>query len=144
MALARKALVKYSGLRISVTPVAAISGGGFKSADFNYVLSGPDLERLREYSVAIVAGLKASPGIVDVDTSFTYAKPELRVRIDRDRAQDLGVKIEDIANSLRTMVGGQENITKYKEGGELYQVRLRVDKSYRDRLDVISGLYVPS
>jgi hydrophobic/amphiphilic exporter-1 (mainly G- bacteria), HAE1 family len=81
---------------------------------------------------------------VDVDTSLTFAKPELRVRIDRDRAQDLGVKIEDIANSLRTMVGGEEDITKYKEGDDLYQVRLRVDRSYRDRPDVIAGLYVPS
>ncbi|MBP8003729.1 MAG: efflux RND transporter permease subunit, partial [Elusimicrobia bacterium] len=144
MALARKALAKYEGLRIGVTPIAAISGGGFKSSDFNYVISGPDLDRLRDYSAAIVERLKKAPGIVDVDTSLTYAKPELRVRIDRDRAQDLGVKIEDIANSLRTMVGGEEDITKYKEGDDLYQVRLRVDKNYRDRPDVISGLYVPS
>jgi len=144
MALARKALAKYEGLRIAVTPVAGISGGGFKSADFNYVLSGPDLDRLREYSAAIIDRLKKAEGIVDVDTSLTYAKPELRVRIDRDRAQDLGVKIEDIANALRTMVGGQEDITKYKEGDDLYQVRLRVDKNYRDRPDVIAGLYVQS
>ncbi len=144
MALARKALGKYEGLRIAVTPIAGLSGGGFKASDFNYVISGPDLDRLRDYSAAIVDRLKKSEGIVDVDTSLTYAKPELRVRIDRDRAQDLGVKIEDIANSLRTMVGGQEDITKYKEGDDLYQVRLRVDKNYRDRPDVISGLYVQS
>ena len=144
MALARRGLAKYTGLRISVTPIAAISGGGFKAADFNYVVSGPDLDRLREYSAAIVDGLKKVPGIVDVDTSLTFAKPELRVRIDRDRAQDLGVKIEDIANSLRTMVGGEEDITKYKEGDDLYQVRLRVDRDYRDRPDVIAGLYVAS
>jgi hydrophobic/amphiphilic exporter-1 (mainly G- bacteria), HAE1 family len=144
MALVRRALGKYTGLRVSVTPIAAISGGGFKSSDFNYILSGPDLGKLREYSSAIVEGLKSSKGLVDVDTSLTFAKPELRVRIDRDRAQDLGVKIEDIANSLRTMVGGEEDITKYKEGDDLYQVRLRVDRSYRDRPDVIAGLYVPS
>ncbi|TXH29872.1 MAG: efflux RND transporter permease subunit [Elusimicrobia bacterium] len=144
MALARRALGKYTGLRVSVTPIAAISGGGFKASDFNYVLSGPDLGKLRDYSSAIVEGLRNSKGLVDVDTSLTFAKPELRVRIDRDRAQDLGVKVEDIANSLRTMVGGEEDITKYKEGDDLYQVRLRVDRNYRDRPDVIAGLYVPS
>ncbi|MCG3206167.1 MAG: Multidrug resistance protein MdtB [Elusimicrobia bacterium] len=144
MAMARKALSKYSGLRIGVSPISAISGGGFKSTDFNYVLAGPDLEKLQQYSAELVKGLKAVPGIVDVDTSLVFAKPEINVRINRDRAQDLGVKIEDIANSLRTMVGGEEDITKYKEGDDLYQVRLRVDKNYRNNAAVVAGLFVPS
>jgi HAE1 family hydrophobic/amphiphilic exporter-1 len=81
---------------------------------------------------------------VDVDTTLVFAKPEVKVRIDRDRAQDLGVKIEDIATSLRTMVAGDEKITKYKEGDELYEVRIRVDRQFRDRKEVVGGLYVPS
>jgi hydrophobic/amphiphilic exporter-1 (mainly G- bacteria), HAE1 family len=146
MAMARKALAKYegTGLRLSVSNVNLLSTGAFKSVDFNFALVGPDLEKLREYSSKIVEGLKKVKGIVDVDTSLVFAKPELKVRIDRDRAQDLGVKVEDIANSLRTMVGGEEDITKYKEADDLYQVRLRVDKNYRDQPEVISALLVPS
>ncbi|MFH1262753.1 MAG: efflux RND transporter permease subunit [Pseudomonadota bacterium] len=146
MTAARKALAKYegTGLRLSVSNVNMISTGAFKSVDFNYVVVGPELDKLREYSSAIAAGLRKEKGIVDVDTSLVFAKPEIKVRIDRDRAQDLGVKIEDIANSLRTMVGGEEDITKYKEGDDLYQVRLRADKSYRDQPEVISALLVPS
>ena len=144
MAMARLAFAKYKGLRVGVTPISPFSGGGFKAADFTYFLTGPDLDHLRAYSAEIVKGLKAVPGLVDVDTSLVFSKPELKVRINRERAQDLGVKVEDIANTLRTMVGGEEDITKYKEGDELYQVRLRVAKGYRDRKDAISALYVPS
>jgi HAE1 family hydrophobic/amphiphilic exporter-1 len=145
MALARKAFAKYTGLRLTVSVVPQISGGGFKASDFQYIIAGPDLETLRQVSGAMIDKLhKDVPGLVDLDTSLIFAKPEIKVRIDRDRAQDLGVKVEDIANALRTMVGGEEDITKYKDGDELYQVRLRVDKSYRDNLDAIRGLYVPS
>jgi HAE1 family hydrophobic/amphiphilic exporter-1 len=117
---------------------------GFKNADLTYYLAGPDLEGLRRYSERIVAGLRAVPGIVDVDTSLVFAKPELKVRIHRDRAQELGVKVEDVALSLRTMVSGEEDVTKYKEGDDLYQVRLRVDKPFRDRPEAIGALLVPS
>jgi HAE1 family hydrophobic/amphiphilic exporter-1 len=145
MALARKAFAKYSGLRLTVSVVPQISGGGFKSADFQYIIAGPDLETLRQVSGEMIDKLRKDVrGLVDLDTSLIFAKPEVKVKIDRDRAQDLGVKVEDIANALRTMVGGEEDITKYKEGDELYQVRLRVDKPYRDNLEAIRGLYVPS
>jgi len=145
MALARRAFAKYSGLRLTVGVVPQISGGGFKTSDFQYIIAGPELETLRQASGVMIDKLRRDvPGLVDLDTTLVFAKPEIKVKIDRDRAQDLGVKIEDIANSLRTMVGGEEDITKFKEGDDLYQVRLRADKPYRDRLDAIRGLYVPS
>ena len=145
MALARQAFAKYSGLRLTVSVVPQISGGGFKTAEFQYIIAGPDLETLRQVSGAMIDKLRKDVrGLVDLDTSLIFAKPEIKVKIDRDRAQDLGVKVEDIANALRTMVGGEEDITKFKDGDELYQVRLRVDKPYRDKLETIRGLYVPS
>lgn len=146
MALARHAFAKYegTGLRLQVTNVDLLSGAGAKETDFSYVLGGPELEPLRQYSDAVVKEMKKIHGFVDLDTSLVFAKPELKVRIDRERAQDLGVKVEDIANSLRTMVGGEEDITKYKEGDDLYQVRLRVDRNYRNQKEVISALLIPS
>ena len=143
--LARRALAKYSALRLSVSPVSHFGGGGkMRDADFQYYITGPDLTVLRAYADKVVAALKAVPGVVDVDTTMVFAKPEIKVRIDRDRAQDLGVKVEDIALGLRTMVSGEEKITKYKEGGELYEVRIRVDKQFRDRKEVVGALHLPS
>lgn len=144
MAQARQAFAKYKGLRIGVAVISPISGGGFKDADFNYFLTGPDLKKLQEAATVMQSRLKTVSGLVDVDSSLVFAKPELKVHLNRERAQDLGVKVEDIANTLRTMVGGEEDITKYKEGDDLYQVRLRVAKDDRNRAETIAGLTLPS
>ena len=83
--LARRALAKYSALRLSVNPVSHFGGGKMRDAAFQYYITGPDLNLLREYSAKVVEALKATPGVVDVDTSLVFAKPEIKVRIDRDR-----------------------------------------------------------
>lgn len=137
----REMLSKYTGLRLAVMPVGGF-GGGEHELQFN--ISGPDLARLDEYSRAVADRLRSVRGAVDVDTSFSYARPEYRVEIDRARAHDLGVKVEDIATSLRTLVGGEEDITKFKDGDELYQVRLRASESFRDRREALEALTVPA
>ena len=70
-------------------------------------LTGPDLDKLNTYSQAMLAKLKQIPNVADADTSLVYGKPELRVEIDRQRAADLGVRVNDIAQALNTMVAGQ-------------------------------------
>ena len=137
----REMMNKYKGLRVSVSPVGGFGGG---EAELQYNISGPDLAKLDEYSRAVADRLRSIKGAVDVDTSFSYAKPEYRVEIDRRRAHDLGVKVEDIATSLRTMVGGEEDITKYKDGDDLFQVRLRAEETFRDRKEAIEALMVPA
>ena len=141
MATERDMMAKYTGLRTAVSAAGGFGGG---EKELQYVVMGPDLEKLQVYAGAVADHMKTLKGVVDVDLSFSYAKPEYRVEIDRDRAHDLGVKIEDIATSLRTMVGGEEDITKFKDGDELYQVRVRADSNYRDRKDVLEALVVPA
>src|SRR6185436_4955013 len=72
-------------------------------------------------------------------------KPELRVQIDRERAADLGVRTQDIAAALRLMVGGDEEVTRFRDPqvNEDYDVQLRL--SERDRSDpaTLTRLYVP-
>ncbi|MFH1619700.1 MAG: efflux RND transporter permease subunit, partial [bacterium] len=125
MAASREMMAKYTGLRTSVSPSGGMGGG---DKELQYVVTGPELDKLQAYAGKIAGHLRTLKGVVDVDNSFSYAKPEYRVEIERDRAHDLGVKIEDIATSLRTMVGGEEDITKFKEGDDLFQVRVRADK----------------
>src|SRR6185503_10190225 len=73
MARAREEIVaKYqkefpNQLRTSVNPVAAISGGGFRNADIQYVIGGPDLDKLTQYSSGMLAKLKTVPDVVDAD-----------------------------------------------------------------------------
>jgi len=81
---------------------------------------------------------------VDVDSSLNIGNPEVQVRIARDKASDLGVSVTDVAQALRLMVSGEQQITKYKEGDELYEVRVRVRPEQRGNVDSVSGLMIPA
>ncbi|HEY7364590.1 MAG TPA: efflux RND transporter permease subunit, partial [Methylomirabilota bacterium] len=84
-------------------------------------------------------------GIVDTDTTLRLDRPELRVEIDRDRAADLRVETEQIATALRLMVGGDDEVSRFRDPlvDEDYDVTLRLTESYRGRADTIARLYVP-
>ncbi|HEX2490670.1 MAG TPA: efflux RND transporter permease subunit, partial [Blastocatellia bacterium] len=131
-------------LRAIVSPVAAISGGGGRfNADISFMLRGPNLDKLDQYSQHLLNKLKAMPGVVDADSSLIVGKPELRAAIDRQKASDLGVNVADIAQSLRLLVGGDQ-ISTYNEGGEQYEVHVRANEDFRTDPDGINTLNVPS
>jgi HAE1 family hydrophobic/amphiphilic exporter-1 len=145
MAQARRRLKKYPDLRVSVQNVATISGGGFRSAAMQYTLQGPDLNKLAAYSDRLQNFLRSIPGVVDVDSTLETGKPEIGIEIDRERAAALGVSVEDVARSLRTVYEGDDRVTQpFREGDELYEVRLRVAPEFRNDQKVIGALYVPS
>jgi HAE1 family hydrophobic/amphiphilic exporter-1 len=133
----------YKDLHPAVQVPSVVSGGGNLNADIVFVIRGPDLGKLKEYSDGVTGILRGTPGAVDVDTTLEEGKPELRVHINRDKAADVGVSVGSIANALRTMVGGQV-VSSYREGDDRYDVRLRVAEKYRNNEREISQLYVPS
>jgi HAE1 family hydrophobic/amphiphilic exporter-1 len=130
-------------LRTSVNPVAAISGGGFRNADIQFVIGGPDLDKLTKYADDMLAKMKTIPTLVDVDSSLISGKPELRVVIDRARAADLGVRIGDIAQSLNTLVAG-EKVSTFNAGTDEYNVRVRAIGEFRANADSLKRLMVAS
>jgi HAE1 family hydrophobic/amphiphilic exporter-1 len=79
-----------------------------------------------------------------VDSSYEAGKPELQVIVNRDKASDLNVNVASIANALRVLVGGDEQVTTYREGDDRYDVLLRVAKQFRDSPQALERLYVPS
>lgn len=141
MSYVREMMAKYDGIRSSVVAAGGF-GSGQKQLQFN--IMGPDLDTLFEIADRVLAKIKKVPGVVDADLSSSKAKPEYRVEIDRNRAHDLGVKISDIASALRTMVGGTENITKFKDNGELYEVRVRAENGYRNTKELIEAMIIPA
>ena len=83
------------------------------------------------------------PGLVDVDTTLSLRKPEVQVSIDRERASDLGIPVQTIANTLNVLVGGQP-ISRFTDGTEQYDVWLRADKQFRGNPQTLDLLSVPS
>ena len=139
-----KYLKEFPGqLRTSVQQVAAISGGGFRNADIQYVIGGPDLEKLTKYSEALLAKMKTIPDVVDADSSLVTGKPELRVVIDRARAADLGVRVADIAQALNTLVAGQK-VSTFNAGTDQYNVRVRAVGEFRSSVEGLKQMIVSS
>ena len=130
-------------LRTSVQQVAAISGGGFRNADIQYVIDGPDLEKLTKYSEALLVKMKTIPDVVDADSTLVTGKPELRVIIDRARAADLGVRVSDIAQALNTLVAGQE-VSTFNAGTDQYNVRVRAIGEFRASVEGLQRMIVSS
>jgi len=130
MADARRLLAQYPDLRSSVAGVNPLASGGARISDLELDLRGPDLDRLQEYSDRLMAGMRALPGLVDVDTTLAVRTPELRLLIDREKASDLGVNVRDIAATVQTYIAG-EPVSKYKEGDEQYDIWLRAEPGKR-------------
>jgi len=140
---ARTIMQQYPDLRVAVQDVQAFQATGFRQVDVDLNLVGPDLNQLQKYAQQIVDWMATRGHYVDVDTSLSLRKPELRVRIDRERASDLGIPVQTIAATLNVLVGG-EPIGKYKEADEQYDVWLRAEKPFRADVDAINNLTVPS
>ena len=139
----RQVLPQYASLNLR-TQVATISAiGAGNNAEIQFWIGGPDLNKLAEYSAVLLAKLKSLPGAVDADTDLVVGKPELGVHIDRAKAADLGVRVQDIAATLNVLVGGQE-ITDYFEGGEQYEVHVRAKEQDRASAAAIRRAEVPS
>ena len=141
----RDVLPKFAAehLRTSVDKVAEISGGGISNKEISFYISGPDLQKLGEYSRRLTTALSKVPGVVDMDTSLILGKPEMSVSLDRKKAAELGVQVADVAETLRVMVGGRK-ISTYNEGGEQYEVHARSIQQVRTDAEGISQMAVPS
>ena len=79
---------------------------------------------------------------MDLDTGQAYRQPEVQVHIDRQKASDLGVRVDAIASTLRTMIGG-EKVGFFRELGEQYDVRLRLREDFRATPGGLPRIYAP-
>jgi len=129
-----------AGIRTAVQQGGGPGGGG---GGIQFMVQGPDLKQLEQYSEQLRQKALAIPGLVDVDTTLNAGKPEISVLLDRPKAADLGVSIADAADAIRLLVAGDQ-VTTFNDGGEQYQVHLRAEEINRSSTDAIAGLPVPS
>ncbi len=104
---------------------------------------GDDLATLKTIADRVENIVRTTPGAVDVENSLETSKPELRIRIDREKASDLGVNVGLIATTARALVDGYV-ATKYQEGEDQYDVRVQLRKEDRTSLENVNNLSVKS
>jgi len=119
------------------------SGPGGDDKPITFSVRGEDLNKINTIAEQVKEAAKDVPGAVDVSSSLEASKPEVRVKIDRDKASDLGVNVYSIASSVRAMVDGYVS-TKFQEGNEQYDVRVRLKESNRKSIADIQNLMIMS
>lgn len=142
----RHKLARYHDIRPQIRNYSAFSLGG-SPVDIDFVIRGPQLETLSKYAETLRNKIKNGEiaGIVDADTTLKLDKPELRVDIDRTRAADLGVDIQDIGTALQLMVGGDDKVSRFHDDqvNDDYDVELRLIQGKRNDQRAIDKLYLP-
>lgn len=138
----RRRVRKFDDLRVGVRNLQTFNLGS-GNRDIDFAIRGPELEPLARYAEDLRAKSEGL-GIIDADTTLKLNKPELQARIDRARAADLGVRTQDVAETLRLLVGGDQEVTRFRDAqvGEDYDVQLRLTEGDRRDPDTISRLYV--
>jgi HAE1 family hydrophobic/amphiphilic exporter-1 len=108
------------------------------------VIRGPDLNQLADISKKVADRMRQYPDLVDVNPSLNLNTPELQVKVDRQRAADIGVRMTDISDAVRLFYSGEDEITRFKEGSEQYPVTMQLIPEQRDNPDVLNRMMVPS
>ncbi len=131
-------------LRCQIRAFQAINLGG-GPFDIDFVVRGPELSALNSYGEELRKRALEIGGFRGLDTSLRVNKPEVKVEIDRERAADLGVDARDIGTALRIMVGGDDEVSRFRDpaANEDYDVELRLLSKDRDRPDIVENLYLP-
>ncbi|MFN0197586.1 MAG: efflux RND transporter permease subunit [Planctomycetaceae bacterium] len=142
MAEVRNRLKQLPDLQVRVRNLTSFRQGA--PVDIDFSITGPNMDELLRFSNQIRDRAKTIPGIVDVYSTLQIDSPELLVRIDRDRAADLGVDVREIADTLRVAVGGDDRVSRYRDQtvDDAYDVELRLINVDRSDVQSISQLYV--
>ncbi len=133
--------IKYlAGANISIRTQGG-PGGNEKPVTLS--IRGDNLSKLQTIADKVENIVKSTPGAVDIENSLEISKPELRINIDREKASDLGINPFLIASTIRSMVDGYV-ATKFQQGEDQIDVRVRLKKENRSNLNDLELLTVKS
>ncbi|HQZ79794.1 MAG TPA: efflux RND transporter permease subunit [Steroidobacteraceae bacterium] len=131
------------GLRIVVIqpPGLGVRGGG---KPLQVVLGGSDYDELASWRDKVMARLQAeNPRIIALESDYLERKPQISVRIDRNKAADLGVSLATVGHTLETMLGSRI-VTTFLRGGEEYNVVVQARDDERASVNDLGDIYVRS
>src|SRR5438093_2745957 len=111
------------------------------SQPIQFVVQNPDFARLGQAMDTFATHARGIKGLTNIDTDLRVNKPELRVTFDRDRAEDLGVPVRDVAAALQTFLGGRR-VSTFTRNDKLYYVMVQLDRSHRATPSDMSGIYL--
>ncbi|MEA2039974.1 MAG: efflux RND transporter permease subunit [Thermodesulfobacteriota bacterium] len=125
----RRLLRELPDVRGTVSEISAL-GGRSRSEDIQLVVQGPDMHAIDRHTRAIMDRMSEIPGYMGITRDLEIGKPEVRVRINREKAADAGISVRNIASAVGALLGGID-VADYKEGGKSYDIRVRLAPEQR-------------
>ena len=132
---------QYPQAKVFVIEQQTISTGGFGGLPVQFVIQAPDFESLKEKLPLFMEAAGKDPTFQVVDVNLKFNKPELIVTIDRDKAQELGVSVLDVAQTLQLAFSPQR-IGYFTMASKQYQVIGQFEREERDKPIDLASLYV--
>lgn len=138
-----KQLSGITGIKAFVIQDQTISGsGGSRSGlPVQFILQNQDFSKIQSYLPKFLEEANKSPIFMGVDVNLKFNRPELEIRIDREKARNLGVTVQSVAQTLQFAFGGVR-YGYFNMNGKQYQVIGQVDRANRDEPVDLKSLYV--
>ena len=143
MADMRRDLNKIPSARVTIQDLSLAGFTAQRGFPVEFTVRGSDWAVLAENARKIMEQMRGSPLFVDVDTDYQLGMPEVQIVPNRKLAADLGVSMQEIGDTLNSLIGGVRAV-KFKDKGKRYDVRVRLLASQRLRPEDISPLFVRS
>ena len=137
----RKEFRKLREVRVSVEPPRVVGMGGGRMTDIQYVIKGQSLEALERIAERMVSHFRGVEGFSGVDTNMRLNEPQVKIRIDREKAGDLGISIKDVADTLNIMFG-KYKLGSYELGAESYDIYIKSEEDFSKSLENLKKVYI--
>ena len=124
-----------------IMPQGLRGGAGDKPVQF--VIKGNTYEELIKWKEILKSEIVKNKNLVNVDDDLDLTRPQLKIKINADKAADLGVSVESISKAIETMFGSKE-VTKYTKEGREYSVMLQADVKNRQEPSNLNKVAVRS
>ncbi|HEY0971971.1 MAG TPA: efflux RND transporter permease subunit [Gemmatimonadales bacterium] len=136
---ARAALAPLFGVRTTVLEAGGVGGA---QAPIAVQIRGPDATELQRIGQLVLAEMEKIPGVVDAKSSVGELRPEFRVDVNRDIANEVGLDIGQVAATIRPFMAG-ETATRWEDPtGEERDVVVQVAPEQRTSVENLAGLPV--
>ncbi len=139
----RAQLPEVEGVKIEFMDMSEQMMGGGAGAPVEIKIFGKDLAALKEISERIVRKIEGIEGLRDLDTSLRAGKPELRIRIDQEKAGRVGLSVGQVAGTIQTAMQGKI-AGQLRSGGDEFNIRVRFREGDRTAIEDIENLGVHS
>lgn len=121
--------------------ISSGAGPGGQGAPLQLVLQNPDLDRLARVQEEVMTWMRQRPDLIGVNSNLKMNKPEVRIQILRDKANELGISVADISNTFRYLLG-EPDVSEIERESERYEVIPEITAKGQMVPDMLEGLYV--